>query len=132
VVVLANAIPAYKEALGHECTWTQLAEHDRQFGVDHVLIGYLVSRYWRLPVQACEVVRQQRGYVGCGEECLLNARCDADGRGTECTGLVASLQLALLIYSRMFLHSHDSEWEERRLGALATLGMSEEVLARFA
>lgn len=117
VAVLANAIPGYGAALADEKTWARLGEHDARFGVDHVMVSYLVSRFWRLPEQAAEVVRQQRAYTG---------------RQPDCAGLVASLQLALLIYNRMFLHSRDSEWEGTRASGLETLGMSEEVLAKFA
>lgn len=132
VAVLANGVPGYKDALRDECTWTQLAAHDRQFGVDHVMVSYLVGRYWRLPEQAAEVIRQQRGYVGCGDACAHHENCDTEAHNTRCAGLVASLQLALLIYNRMFLNSHASEWEDSRADALDVLGMSEEVLAKFA
>lgn len=133
VAVLAKAIPGYDAALADECAWTRLAEHDRKFGVDHVLAGYLVSRFWRLPEQAAQVVRQQHGYQGCGDSCAQRERCGVEvGKPGRCAGLVASLQLALLIYCRMFLHSQDSEWEATRPAALAALGMSEEELARFA
>lgn len=132
VAVLANAVPGYKEALADECTWTQLAAHDSKFGVDHVLVSYLVGHFWRLPEQAAEVIRQQRGYVGCGDACAHIESCDTETHRTRCAGLVASLQLALLIYNRMFLNSHGSEWENCRACALETLGMSEEVLAKFA
>jgi HD-like signal output (HDOD) protein len=132
VAVLAKAIPGYELALADEAAWLNLAAHDRKFGVDHVLVGYLVSRYWRLPEQAAQVVRQQHGYVGCHPDCSCRERRGGEGAANGCAGLVASLQLALLIYSRMFLQSRDSEWEATRASALATLGMSEEVLARFA
>lgn len=133
VAVLAKAVTGYDTALADESAWTHLAAHDRKFGVDHVLVGYLVSRFWRLPEQAAQVVRQQHGYTGCNDDCLQRERCAAEtGAVTRCTGLVASLQLALLIYCRMFLHSQDSEWEATRPAALAALGMSEEELARFA
>lgn len=132
VAVLAKAIPGYETALADEAAWLNLAAHDRKFGVDHVLVGYLVCRYWRLPEQAAQVVRQQHGYVGCRPDCSCRERRGGEGAANGCAGLVASLQLALLIYSRMFLQSRDSEWEATRASALATLGMSEEVLARFA
>jgi HD-like signal output (HDOD) protein len=133
VAVLAKAIPGYETALADEATWLNLAAHDRKFGVDHVLVGYLVSRYWRLPEQAAQVVRQQHGYVGCPPDCSCHERCAGEGVAINgCAGLVASLQLALLIYCRTFLCSRDSEWEATRASALDTLGMSEEVLGHFA
>ena len=132
VAVLAQAMPGYGDALADAATWTQLADHDREFSVDHVLVSYLVCSYWRLPEQAAEVVLQQRGYHGCRPECAHHDRCATDRLDNQCAGLVASLQLALLIYNRMFLDSQTSEWEVIRAGSLAVLGMSEEELGRFA
>lgn len=132
VAVLANALPGYGDALADEAAWTHLEEHDRKFAADHVLISYLVSRYWRLPEQAAEGVLQQRGYSGCRPECVRHRQCMTASESAQCAGLVASLQLAQLIYNRMFLGSHTSEWEATRAGSLATLGMSEEQLAKFA
>lgn len=133
VAVLAKAIPGYDAALVDGAAWTHLAAHDRKFGADHILVSYLVSRHWRLPEQAAQVVRQQHGYHGCDPACQQRERCVSGSAAvTRCAGLVASLQLALLIYCRTFLDSHDSEWESTRASALATLGMGEDVLARFA
>jgi HD-like signal output (HDOD) protein len=133
VAVLAKALLGYEAALADESAWTHLAAHDQKFGIDHVQVGYLVCRYWRLPEQAAQVVRQQHGYTGCKDDCAMHDRCTSPHRPvTRCAGLVASLQLALLIYSRMFLQSDDSEWEATRLPALEVLGMSEEELGRFA
>jgi HD-like signal output (HDOD) protein len=134
VAVLAKAIPGYEEALADQKTWMHLLDHDRQFGVDHVSAGYLVCRFWRLPEMAAQVVRQQRGYVSCPDDCMLLERCHAEENMAvaRCAGLVSSLQLALLIYCRMFLQGNDSEWESLRGAALDNLGMNEEVLANFA
>ena len=132
VAVLANAVPGYGDALADEATWTHLEEHDRKFAADHVLISYLVCRYWRLPEQAAEGILQQRGYAGCRPDCERHDKCMTKSQSAQCAGLVASLQLALLIYDRMFLGSRDSEWEATRDASLAVLGMSEEQLAKFA
>lgn len=75
---------------------------------------------------------QQRGYLGCGDVCAHHEGCDTEAHNTRCAALVGSLQLSLLIYSRMFLNSHGSEWEDCRAGALEVQGMSEEVPAKFA
>jgi HD-like signal output (HDOD) protein len=132
VAVMANALPGYGDALADETTWTHLEEHDRKFAADHVVVSYLVSRYWRLPEQIAESILQQRGYSGCPPECESRDQCATTNANAQCAGLVASLQLALLIYNRILLSSRTSEWEAAREASLATLGMSEEQLARFA
>lgn len=117
VAVLAKAMPDYCAALGTEEAWTQLAEHDRRFGVDHVLVSYLVTRHWRLPDLISDAVLHQRG--------------PAD-RAHPCAGLVASMQFALLIYNRMFLGHTTSEWESTREISRDVLGMTDDEMGRFA
>jgi HD-like signal output (HDOD) protein len=132
VAVMANALPGYGDALADEGTWTHLEGHDRKFAVDHVVVSYLVSRYWRLPEQVAESIRQQRGFSGCPPECEGRGQCFAASSSPQCAGLVASLQLALLLYNRILLGNRTSEWESTRHGSLAALRMSEEQLARLA
>jgi HD-like signal output (HDOD) protein len=131
-IMLAKALPGYGDALADESAWLHLTEHDRKFGVDHILVSYMVSRHWRLPEQAAEVVLQQRGYTGCRPECARHNSCNSAEMAIQCVGLAASLQLAQLIYSRMFLDSHTSEWEAPCALSRATLGMTEDELAKFA
>lgn len=131
-IVLAKAVPGYSEALADESAWLHLTEHDRKFGVDHILVSYLVSRHWHLPEQAAEGILQQRGFASCRAECVHRKRCANDETNPECAGLSASLQLAQLIYSRMFFGSQTSEWEATRTASLSTLGMTEEEFKGFA
>jgi HD-like signal output (HDOD) protein len=132
VIVLAKAVSGYGEALVDESAWMYLAEHDRKFGVDHIFVSYLVSRHWRLPEPAAEGILQQRGFAGGKGECVSREPCANDEANPQCAGLSASLQLAQLIYSRMFLGCRTSEWEATRTASLATLGMTEEELEKFA
>lgn len=117
VAVLAKTMPDYCDALGTENAWTQLEEHDRRFGVDHVLVSYLVARHWRLPELVADAVLHQRGPAESGH---------------QCTSLVASMQFALLIYNRMFLGDKASEWEATRDRSRNALGMTDAEMARFA
>lgn len=132
VAVMANALPGYRDALADEATWLHLEDHDRKFSVDHVLVSYLVSRHWNLPEQISQSILQQRRSFGEPSDCSGCERGMTACANGQCTGLVSSLQLALLIYNRTVLDSRTSEWEATREASLAALGMSKEQLARFA
>jgi HD-like signal output (HDOD) protein len=132
IAVMASKLPGYGTELADEARWTNIEEHDRKFGVDHVLVSYLVSRHWRLPEQVANSILGQRGFSDRQFDCQPRDQCTSESANSRCAGLVASLQLALLIYNRVFLRSRTSEWEATLESSLATLEMSEKELAQFA
>ncbi|MCB1936499.1 MAG: HDOD domain-containing protein [Nitrosomonas sp.] len=127
VIVLANNIPGYSDALANEETWAHLDDHGRKFGVDHVLVSYLISQHWHLPKIVSKGILLQRGISGY----LIKNEEGYQSEEQLCTGLVSSLQLALLMYNRLMLGNYASEWEITREACRSFLNMSEEEFSRF-
>jgi len=96
VIVLANSIPGYGDALVNEETWANLDNHGRKFGVDHVLVSYMISQHWHLPKIVSRGILLQRGFTGY----LVKNEENYQSEYQMCTGLVSSLQMALLMHSR--------------------------------
>jgi len=128
VIVLSNNIPGYSDALANMETWAHLDDHSRQFGVDHVLVSYLISEHWHLPRIIRKGILLQRGFSGY----LIKNEEGYQSEDQLCTGLIASLQMALLIYNRSMLNTQTSEWEMTQSACLSVLKMSQEEFSGFA
>ena len=59
VPVLMMRFPEYCGTLRLEkaCCWPSLADEDARLNVDHVSVGYLVARHWKLPDFVCTAIR---------------------------------------------------------------------------
>lgn len=89
VPVLMMRFPEYCRALRLADTscWPSLVEEDAKFNVDHITIGYLVARHWKLPDFVCAAIRYHH-----------DLPTDEAGAATT---LVCILQLAIHFYHRM-------------------------------
>ena len=93
--------------------WVDLREEDARFSADHCVIGYLVSRHWKLPDFICDSIRYHHDI----------RRIEFHAART----MVAILQLAIQIYYRE-LHMDNPEWDDVSKMVLEELGLSEDAL----
>lgn len=110
VPVLMMRFPKYCQTLRLEdaSCWPSLAEEDARFNVDHVTIGYLVARHWKLPDFVCSAIRYHH-------------ELPDDELGAT-VSLVCILQLAIHFYHRMN-RQENPIWETIGPRALAEIGI---------
>ncbi|CAB1369994.1 HDOD domain-containing protein [Denitratisoma oestradiolicum] len=89
VPLLMQRFPDYCQGLTMNTvnSWPSLQEEDQRFNVDHVTIGYLVARHWKLPDFIAQAIRCHREIP------------HADMGATR--SLVAILQLAVHFFFRV-------------------------------
>lgn len=112
VPVLMMRFPEYGKSLrrGNDAAWPDLAGEDQAIGVDHVAIGYLVTRHWGLPDSVCETVRHQQDPP---EEKTLG----------KTAALLATVQMARHCHHRLH-RSPDPSWGKLGSAVLAELGLA--------
>ncbi len=88
--------------------WADLIEEDTRFNADHCVIGYLVSKHWRLPDFICDAIRYHHEIK----------RIETHASRT----MVAILQLAIALYHQD-LHLPYLEWNEISEEVLEELGL---------
>lgn len=111
VPVLMLRFPDYCKKLhldGANC-WPGLHEEDKRFNVDHVTVGYLVARHWKLPDFVCSAIRYHH-------------EVPSEEHGAAIS-LIAILQLAIHFYHRMN-HQDDGLWTEIGSRVLSELGLA--------
>lgn len=111
VPVLMMRFPKYCETLQLQdaCCYPNLAEEDHKFNVDHVTVGYLVARHWKLPDFVCAAIRYHH-------------ELPTDEAGASTT-LVSILQLAVQFYHRMNRHENPL-WATIGPTVLAEIGLA--------
>lgn len=111
VPVLMMRFPAYCESLrlDQACCWPNLTEQDARFAVDHVSVGYLVARHWKLPDFVCSAI-------------LYHHEPPSDALGAALS-LVCIVQLAVHFYHRMARQT-DPLWDRIGPRAMAELGLA--------
>ena len=110
VPVLMMRFPKYCETLHLEdaSCWPSLSEEDARFNVDHVTIGYLVARHWKLPDFVCSAIRYHH-------------ELPDDELGATIS-LVCILQLAIHFYHRLN-RQQNPIWESIGPRVLAEIGI---------
>ncbi len=113
VPVLMMRFPDYCGSLHLDdaCCYPSLAVEDEKFSVDHVSVGYLVARHWKLPDFVCAAIRYHH-------------ELPTDEVGASTT-LVCILQLAIQFYHRMNRHANPL-WEKIGPTVLAEIGLAPE------
>jgi HD-like signal output (HDOD) protein len=111
VPVLMMRFPKYCEALQLQdaCCWPSLSEEDARFSVDHVTVGYLVARHWKLPDFVCAAIRYHH-------------ELPSEELGAAIS-LVSILQLAIQFYHRLN-RQENPVWKDIGLRVLAEIGIS--------
>ncbi len=89
VPVLMMRFPDYCKSLHLDdaCCWPNLKDEDDKFHVDHVTVGYLVARHWKLPDFVCHAVQYHH-------------EMPTEELGASIS-LISILQLAVHYYHRM-------------------------------
>ena len=118
VLLLLQRFPAYcaEMHLGEPGRWVDLDEEDRKFSADHSVVGYIVSRYWRLPEFICDAIRFHHHITEMGDH--------------EARSMIAILQLAIEIYYRD-QHVPNPEWARIKDEVMPELGLGEDTLPEF-
>lgn len=118
VLLLLQRFPAYcaEMHLGEPGRWVDLDEEDRKYSADHSVVGYIVSRYWRLPEFICNAIRFHHHITEMGDH--------------EARSMIAILQLAIEIYYRD-QHVPNPEWARIKDEVLPELGLGEDTLPEF-
>lgn len=118
VLLLLQRFPAYcaEMHLGEPGRWVDLDEEDRKFSADHSVVGYIVSRYWRLPEFICDAIRLHHHITEMGDH--------------EARSMIAILQLAIEIYYRD-QHVPNPEWARIKDEVMPELGLGEDTLPEF-
>ena len=104
--------------------WTDLAGEDARFNADHCVIGYLVSRHWKLPEFICDAIRYHHDMLHMGSHAART--------------MVAILQMAIHLYY-FDQRVENPEWEAISLDVVDELGLHadgapefmDEVLKRY-
>jgi HD-like signal output (HDOD) protein len=136
-VTVCNVFPdqAYMAGLFHDCgvpvlmqrfpeycgtlvggSYPSLSDEDKRFHTDHCVVGYLVSKSWRLP----EFI--QRG---------IRFHHEIMAVSHPASTVVAILQISIHIYNLMDKNNDDSEWALCWQNAIDELGISAEGLREF-
>ncbi|MBK6905634.1 MAG: HDOD domain-containing protein [Rhodocyclaceae bacterium] len=110
VPVLMLRFPDYCKALHLEdaSCWPSLHEEDKRFNVDHVTVGYLVARHWKLPDFVCSAIRYHHEMP--------------DEELGASISLIALLQAAVHFYNRLN-HQKDHLWPEIGVRVMAEIGI---------
>lgn len=118
VLLLLQRFPAYcaEMHLGEPGRWVDLHEEDRKFSADHSVVGYIVSRYWRLPEFICDAIRLHHHITEMGDH--------------EARSMIAILQLAIEIYYRD-QHVPNPEWARIKDEVMPELGLGDDTLPEF-
>lgn len=118
VLLLLQRFPAYcaEMHLGEPGRWVDLDEEDRKFSADHSVVGYIVSRYWRLPEFICDAIRLHHHITEMGDH--------------EARSMIAILQLAIEIYYRD-QHVPNPEWARIKDEVMPELGLGDDTLPEF-
>jgi len=114
--VLMQRFPGYCESLGESDVWPDLAREDRTFDTDHSVVGYLVSKHWRLPEFIQHGIRFHHEILSV----VHPART-----------VVALLLVSTHIYNRKMKRSDEREWETSWVDALDELGISRDGVHEF-
>jgi HD-like signal output (HDOD) protein len=115
VPVLMQRFSTYCKAmcLDEPGRWTDIAEEDARFNADHCVVGYLVSRHWKLPDFICDAIRFHHD---------INQLENHTART-----MVAILQLAIHIY-HLDQRVDYAEWASVRKEVLSELGIHAQAL----
>lgn len=118
VLLLLQRFPAYcaEMHLGEPGRWVDLDEEDRKYSADHSVVGYIVSRYWRLPEFICDAIRLHHHITEMGDH--------------EARSMIAILQLAIEIYYRD-QHVPNPEWARIKDEVMPELGLGDDTLPEF-
>ena len=118
VMLLLQRFPAYcaEMHLGEPGRWVDLDEEDRKYSADHSVVGYIVSRYWRLPEFICDAIRLHHHITEMGDH--------------EARSMIAILQLAIEIYYRD-QHVPNPEWARIKDEVMPELGLGDDTLPEF-
>ena len=113
VPVLMLRFPDYCKALQlHDaCCYPVLAEEDARFNVDHISVGYLVAKHWKLPDFVCAAIRYHH-------------EMPTEEVGASIS-LVSILQLAIHFYHRMNRQG-DPLWDKIGPRVLSEVGLAPE------
>lgn len=95
--------------------WPDVLAEDQRVRVNHCEIGHRLAKDWKLPQPVCAAILHHHNPMDADEDTI---------------GLVATLQLALHLYSRM-TRNDDSEWERVQEAALKELEIAPENLEEF-
>ncbi len=111
VPVLMLRFPKYCQTLHLDdvSCWPDLHKEDEKFSVDHVSVGYLVARHWKLPDFVCSGIRYHH-------------EMPTEELGAAIS-LVAILQLAIHFYHRMNRQT-DPLWEHIGPRVLSEIGIA--------
>ncbi len=110
VPVLMLRFPDYCKTLRLEstCCWPGLHEEDKRFNVDHVTVGYLVARHWKLPDFVCHAIRYHHEMP--------------DEELGASISLISLLQIAVHFYNRMN-QQEDHLWPEIGARVMSEIGV---------
>ena len=111
VPILMQRFPEYGASfrLTVQGGWPQLAEEDRLFDTDHAVVGYLVSRYWRLPSFIGQSIRYHH---------------DIAYASSAARTMVAILQMATHLYNKRHYLADEVEWPHTLPAVLSELGLN--------
>lgn len=116
VPVLMQRFPDYCKILNSSNGWPELSDEDRQFNTDHCVVGYLVSKNWRLP----EFI--QRG---------IRFHHEIQAVEQPACMVVAILQMSIHLYNLLDKSSDDGEWDLCWQRVIEELGISDDGLREF-
>lgn len=110
VVLLMQRFPEYCATFKvmHSAGWPALLEEDRLLDTDHAVVGYLVSRYWGLPVFISESIRHHHAMMAASAKART---------------LIAMLQMAMHMYNLRQHQPDETEWVTILPAVLLELGL---------
>lgn len=117
VPILMQRFPDYCQEfrLNEGLNWPDYLKEDKRYRTDHVVVGYLVAKNWKLPQFICQAIRYHHD--------LLHVEHAA-------RTMVSILQIASHLQNRIH-QQKDKEWPSIRKQALEEVGLDEKYANEF-
>lgn len=117
VPILMQHFPEYCQAfrLNQGSNWPDFHEEDRRFNTDHTVVGFLVTKYWKMPEFICQAVRFHHDRLSVDHAALT---------------LVSILQMARHLHKNIHC-LEDGEWPDIEEQVLNEIGVSKEGSIEF-